>query len=103
MKLSQKAVFAVAAAFFANFTFGQTLQDGITSIDSHKYAQAKQNFEQMVSKSPSAENYFYLGNTYLTQNEPDWATAEQNFRKGLAEDSKSYLNRIGLATIKLGK
>ncbi|WP_245169123.1 tetratricopeptide repeat protein [Marnyiella aurantia] len=103
MKLPQKAVFAVAAAFFANFTFGQTLQDGITSIDSHKYAQAKQNFEQMVSKSPSAENYFYLGNTYLTQNEPDWATAEQNFRKGLAEDSKSYLNRIGLATIKLGK
>lgn len=103
MKLSQKAVFAVAAAFFANFTFGQTLQDGITSIDSHKYAKAKQNFEQMVSKSPSAENYFYLGNTFLTQNEPDWAAAEQNFRKGLAADSKSNLNKLGLATIKLGK
>ncbi|MBW8359471.1 MAG: hypothetical protein K0M63_06695 [Weeksellaceae bacterium] len=103
MKLSQKVVFAVAAAFFANFTFGQTLQDGVTSMDSHKYAQAKKNFEEMVAKSPSAENYFYLGNTYLTQNEPDWTKAEQNFRKGLASESKSYLNRLGLATIKLGK
>ncbi len=103
MNISKKVVLGVAVGFFANFTFAQSLQEGITSIDSHKYAQAKKNFEEMISKSASAENYFYLGNTYLTQTEPDFTKAEEYFRKGLAADSKDYLNKIGLATIKLGK
>lgn len=103
MNLSKKIVIGAAAVFFANFTFAQSLQEGIASIDSHKYAKAKKNFEEMVSKSPSAENFFYLGNTYLSQNEPDFAKAEENFRKGLAADGKNFLNKIGLASIKLGK
>ncbi|MCC2589716.1 tetratricopeptide repeat protein [Chryseobacterium sp. MFBS3-17] len=103
MNLSKKIAFTAAAVFFANFAFGQTLQDGIASIDSHKYAKAKQNFESMIAKSPNAENYFYLGNTYLSQSEPDFVQAEQNFKKGLAADSKSYLNKIGMAAVKLGR
>ena len=103
MNLTKKVALGVAVAFFANFAVAQTLQDGINSIDSHKYAKAKQNFEDMLTKSPSAENYFYLGNTYLSQSEPNFAKAQEYFNKGLAADSKSYLNKIGLATIKLGK
>ena len=103
LNLSKKIAVGVAATFFTNFAFAQTLQDGIANIDSHKYAQAKKNFEEMAAKTPSAENYFYLGNTYLSQNQPDFAKAEQNFKKGLAADSKSYLNKIGLASIKLAK
>lgn len=103
MNLPKKIALGVAVTFLTNFAFAQTLQDGINSIDSHKYAKAKKNFEDMLAKSPSAENYFYLGNTYLSQSEPNFAKAQEYFNKGLAADSKSYLNKIGLATVKLGK
>jgi tetratricopeptide (TPR) repeat protein len=99
----KKIAFGAAVVFFSNFTIAQTLQDGIISVDSDKFAQAKNNFTQMVAKDPSAENYFYLGNTYLRQAEPDFAQATESFNKGLAADRKSYLNQLGLATIKLGK
>lgn len=103
MNLPTKIALGVAVGFFANFTFAQTLQEGINSIDSHKYAKAKTNFEQMIAKSPSAENYFYLGNAYLTQFDPNYNKAQEYFTKGLTEDKKSYLNKIGLATVKLAK
>jgi len=99
----KKIAFGAAVVFFSNFTIAQTLQDGINSVDSDKFAQAKNNFTQMIAKEPKAENYFYLGNTYLRQSEPDFAQATDNFNKGLAADSKSYLNKLGLAAVKLGK
>lgn len=99
----KKIAFGAAVVFFSNFTIAQTLQDGINSIDSDKFALAKNNFTQMIAKEPKAENYFYLGNTYLRQSEPDFAQATESFNKGLAADSKSYLNKLGLATVKLGK
>jgi tetratricopeptide (TPR) repeat protein len=99
----KKIAFGAAVVFFTNFAFAQTVQDGINSIDSDKFAQAKTNFTNMIAKEPSAENYFYLGNTFLKQVEPDFAAATENFNKGIAADSKSYLNKIGLAAVKLGK
>ena len=99
----KKIAFGAAVVFFSNFTIAQTLQDGINSIDSDKFANAKSNFTQMIAKEPKAENYFYLGNTFLRQSEPDFAQATENFNKGLAADGKSYLNKLGLATVKLGK
>ena len=58
----------------------------------------------MISSSPKdADNYFYLGNTYITQFEPNFSKAEEYFKKGLEINSKNYLNKIGLASIKLGK
>lgn len=99
----KKVAFGAAVVFFSNFTIAQTLQEGINSIDSDKFAQAKTNFTQMIAKEPKAENYFYLGNTFLRQSEPDFAQATESFNKGLAADSKSYLNKLGLATVKLGK
>lgn len=99
----KKIAFGAAVVFFANFASAQTVQDGINSIDSDKFAQAKTNFTDMISKGPTAENYFYLGNTFLVQGEPDFAKATENFNKGIAADNKSYLNKIGLAAVKLGK
>ncbi|MBQ0152062.1 MAG: hypothetical protein KBS61_04135, partial [Chryseobacterium sp.] len=86
-----------------NFAVAQSLQDGINSIDSDKFAQAKNNFTQLVAKEATAENNFYLGNAYLRQSEPDFAKATESFNKGLTIDAKSYLNKIGLASVKLGK
>jgi len=99
----KKIAFGAAVVFFANFASAQTVQDGINSIDSDKFAQAKTNFTDMIAKAPTAENYFYLGNTFLRQGEPDFAKATESFNKGLAADGKSYLNKIGLAAVKLGK
>lgn len=99
----KKLAFGAAVMFFTNFAVAQTVQDGINSIDSDKYAQAKTNFTNMIASAPTAENYFYLGSTYLKQGEPDYVAATENFNKGLAADSKSYLNKLGLATVKLGK
>lgn len=103
MSFTKKIVIGAAVTFFTQFAFGQTLQEGIVSTDSHKYAKAKEVFSEMVTKSPTAENYFYLGNIYLSQFEPNFQLASENFNKGLAIDKKSYLNRIGLASVKLGK
>ncbi|MDR2204833.1 MAG: hypothetical protein LBE36_01550 [Flavobacteriaceae bacterium] len=103
MKISKKIVLSASVSLVSAFTFAQTLEEGIINIDSHKYAKAKQIFSDMVAKTPSAENYFYLGNAYLTQNEPNFTAAAENFNQGLALDKKSFLNRIGLASVKLGK
>lgn len=99
----KKIALGASVVFFTNFAFAQTLQDGINSIDSDKFAAAKTNFTSMIAKEPTAENYFYLGNTFLRQSEPDFTAATENFNKGLAADKKSYLNQIGLAAVKLGK
>lgn len=99
----KKIALGASVVFFTNFAFAQTLLDGINSMDSDKFAAAKTNFASMIAKEPTAENYFYLGNSFLRQGEPDFAQATENFNKGLAAGKKSYLNQIGLATVKLGK
>jgi uncharacterized protein HemY len=76
----KKITLGVAVVFFTNFAFAQTLQDGVNSIDSDKFAQAKNNFTEMIAKAPVAENYFYLGNTFLKQAEPDFAKATESFK-----------------------
>ncbi len=101
---TKKMAAGAAVIFFANFASAQTLQDGVVSIDSHKFANARQVFTSMIAKAPTdASNYFYLGDTYLTQFEPNFEKAEEYFKKGLSIDGKSALNKVGLATIKLGR
>lgn len=104
MNLSKKIVVTAAVGFFTSFSFAQSVQDGINFVDSQKYAKAKQNYTDLINQNPKeASNYFYLGNTYLTQFDPNFDLAQENFNKGLAADSKSYLNKLGLASVKLGK
>lgn len=102
-RIPRKIVMAAFTAFMMNLVNAQTVAEGINNLDSHKYAKAKEIFNQVIEKSPTAENYFYLGYAYLIQFEPDFNKAKENFDKGLSLDSKSYLNRVGLASIKLGK
>ncbi|WP_120214003.1 tetratricopeptide repeat protein [Epilithonimonas arachidiradicis] len=104
MNLSKKIALAVAVGFFANLSFGQSVQEGVNYVDSQKYAKAKQNFTDLINQNPKdASNYFYLGNANLTQFEPNFDQAQESFNKGLAADPKSYLNKLGLASVKLGK
>ena len=104
MNLTRRVVLTAAVGFFANLTFAQSVQDGINFVDSQKYAKAKQNFTDLINQNPKdASNFFYLGNIYLTQFDPNFTEAQDSFNKGLALDPKSYLNKIGLASVKLGK
>ena len=104
MNLTRRVVLTAAVGFFTNLTFAQSVQDGINFVDSQKYAKAKQNFTDLINQNPKdASNFFYLGNTYLTQFDPNFTEAQDSFNKGLALDPKSYLNKIGLASVKLGK
>jgi len=104
MKLPKKIVLGAAVGFLVNFATAQTLQEGVQNEDSHKFGKAREIYNAMITNSPKeAANYFYLGNTYITQFEPNFAKAEEYFQKGLTVDSKSYLNKIGLASIKLLK
>lgn len=97
---------SVAAATFilAGTANAQNLQQGIASADSHKYAAAKENYKAMIQQNPKdGSNYFYLGNIFLLQTDPNFEEASKYFNEGLAVDSRSTLNKIGLATVKLGK
>ena len=98
MNVSKKIVLGIAVSFFSGFAFSQSLEEGIISIDSHKYAKAKKNFETMVASAPTAQNYFYLGNAYLTQEEPDFAKASEYFNKGL-EKNKNISDEFLQTTI----
>ena len=104
MNLTRRVVLTATVGFFTNLTFAQSVQDGINFVDSQKYAKAKQNFTDLINQNPKdASNFFYLGNIYLTQFDPNFTEAQDSFNKGLALDPKSYLNKIGLASVKLGK
>lgn len=103
INIPKKVVMSAVATFVLSFASAQTVAEGINYLDSHKYAKAKEVFNQLIEKSPSAENYFYLGNAYLVQFEPNFDKAKEAFDKGISLDSKSYLNKIGLASIKMGK
>ena len=104
MNLTRRVLLTAAVGFFTNLTFAQSVQDGINFVDSQKYAKAKQTFTDLINQNPKdTNNYFYLGNAYLTQFDPNFDSAQENFNKGLAVDPKSYLNKLGLASVKLGK
>lgn len=103
MKGITKFLAGSTAVFFLNFANAQTHAEGIINVDSHKFGKAKEVYTALINKAPTAENYFYLGNTFLKQFEPNLEKARENFEKGLALDKKSYLNRVGLATIDLAK
>lgn len=102
MNLTKKIAVGVAVGFFT-LGFSQSLEYGIVQLDSHKFASAKTNFQQMISNDDDAENYFYYGNALLQQFQPDYKLAEENFKKGLDDDKRSYVNMIGIASIKLAK
>lgn len=95
------ATFVISALMLSGFMNAQSIQEGIKYLGNDQYSKAKNTFEKLAAQSPSADNYYYLGAYYLSISKPDLEMASQYFNKGLALDSKSDLNKIGLATIKL--
>ena len=101
MKKLNLWILGLALTLVSNFSFGQTVQEGLHLIDRHQPGKAKQVFEALVSAAPTGDNYFYLGYFYLTRK--DFDNAKATFEKGKAADPKNYLNQVGLASILVGQ
>ncbi len=95
--------FTVSTLMIAGVLNAQGVRQGLNYLNNDQFSKAKEVFENLVSQSPTADNYYYLGNYYLKIKTPDVDQAILNFNKGLASDPKSNLNKIGLAEVKLYK
>jgi|GEM_PF-166391 len=104
--IPKKIILTGAAVLMLGVLNAQTVEMGVNDVDSYKFAKAKEVYTALVQKDPSDANYFYLGNTYLEQAEPDFAKASEYFSQGLATSSNKknvIMSRIGEASVKLGK
>lgn len=78
----------------------QDLQQAKNAIDAEQYHKAKTILKSLVNSSPDkGENFFYLADIYLTQNEQD--SAKIYLDKGIKAKNNAHLNYIGLGHIDL--
>lgn len=102
MKMFKKSVALTLGLVMAGgvATFAQSLADAKKAIDAEQYQKASSMLKTLISSQPKvAENYFTLGNVYLTLDEVDSAKAV--FTSGAAADPKNALNLIGLGRVDL--
>lgn len=101
MKMMKKTVKAtLALVLLCSAVFAQNLADARKAIDAEQYQKAKNILKNLISSKPGdAENYFYLGNIYLTDDYIDSAKAV--FTKGVSADAEFALNYVGLGAVDL--
>ena len=89
--------------------FAQSLTDARKAIDAEQYQKGKALLKTLTSSQPTnAENFFVLGNLYLTTSpinqRPDYIdSAKASFDKGVAANAEYPLNFIGLGAVDLAK
>src|SRR5205809_62899 len=78
----------------------QTLKDAVHLTDNEQFEAATTVFRNLVgAESSNGTNYFYFGENYLLNDNPD--SAMVMFNKGLQVDQNNVLNTIGIAKVKL--
>lgn len=77
----------------------QTIQEGLKYQDLEQSAKALNTFQQLVQKTPTAENYYYLGAAQLRYDNA--AGAKTSFDAGIAKDPNFALNYVGLGSLAL--
>ena len=99
MKMINKIAFAGLGLILTGpSVFSQSLADAKKAIDAEQYQKAKSMLKNLTStQADKDENYFYLGWVYIKQDYLDSAKAA--FNKGIAVNSKSALNYIGLGAL----
>jgi len=84
--------------FLGSSVFAQSLADARKAIDAEQYQKAKSMLKNLTTtQADKDENYFYLGWVYLKQDYAD--SAKAIFNKGIAVNSKSPLNLVGLGAV----
>lgn len=95
--------------FFRFQTQAQSIADGLRYLDNEQFLNAGQVFRGLANSQPTANNFYYLGNYYLTLERMDSVqgvyadSAKLMFEKGLMADPKSYINLVGLGTYEVFK
>jgi len=93
--INKIAATGLGLLFIGSSVFAQSLADAKKAIDAEQYQKAKSMLKNLtVTQADKDENYFYLGWVYLKQDYLD--SAKTIFNKGLAVNSKSALNYVGL-------
>lgn len=99
MRINSKiAVAALSLVCLGSAVSAQSLEDAKKAIDAEQYQKAKSMLKNLtVTEASKDENYFYLGWTYLKEDEAD--SAKMWFNKGIAVNPKSSLNYVGLGAV----
>ena len=92
-----------------SLVFAQSLTDARKAIDAEQYQKGKAMLNTLTSSQPTnPENFFYLGNLYLTTASinirPDYIdSAKAVFEKGISANAEYALNFVGLGAVELAK
>ncbi|WP_373511767.1 tetratricopeptide repeat protein [Persicitalea sp.] len=98
----RKSITTLAFSLFATaISFAQTAQEGFDQLNTDRSEEAGQTFKKLAETSPSEQSLFNLGYYHVRINQLD--EARKVFEKALAEDSKSYINQVGMAMVELGQ
>ncbi|MDB5015953.1 MAG: Tetratricopeptide repeat protein [Mucilaginibacter sp.] len=99
MKMMNKvAIAGLGLVFAGSSVFAQSLADAKKAIDAEQYQKAKSMLKNLTAtQADKDENFFYLGWVYLKQDYTDSAKAV--FNKGIAVNSKSAMNLVGLGAV----
>jgi len=93
----------------SSVVFSQSLTDARKAIDAEQYQKGKAILNSLTkSDSTNPENFFYLGNLYLTTApiniRPDYIdSAKAVFEKGISANADYALNFVGLGAVELAK
>lgn len=91
----RKLIFTLIAIAFAGSAGAQTIDDARKSIDAEQFEKAKRELRLIIKTKPKeGRAFFFLGNIYLQQNQPDSAKVCFDAGKNSADGAK--LNLIGL-------
>lgn len=90
----------VATLFIAQFAFAQNYDPAITLMKKEDYEGARKMLFDIATKYPkAAEPYFYLGETFYQNENPD--SAFYYYGKGVRTDAKAGLPYVGLGKLAL--
>ena len=108
--MMKKAVkITLGLLFVSSVVFSQSLTDARKAIDAEQYQKGKAILNSLTkSDSTNPENFFYLGNLYLTTApiniRPDYIdSAKAVFEKGISANADYALNFVGLGAVDLAK
>lgn len=108
--MMKKAVkMTLGLVLLGSLVFAQSLTDARKAIDAEQYQKGKAMLNTLTSSQPTnPENFFYLGNLYLTTASinirPDYIdSAKVAFEKGISANAEYALNFVGLGSIDLAK
>ncbi len=97
-----KKTLVAGALSITGFINAQTLPEIIKKTDNENFDAAAASFRELIAKEPNkGENYFYYGENFFKNEDPD--SAAIFYQKGVDMNATSPLNYVGLGKVLLFK